>query len=255
LKRSRTAAVLTGGFEMSGKIHIGTSGWHYPHWKARFYPPNLRAGQLLDFYAARFDIVELNNTFYRLPAETAVKNWRDSSPPGFRFAVKGSRYLTHMKKLKDPALGLERFFARVDLLGPKLGPILFQLPPNWDLNVERFGEFLKALPTEHRYAFEFRNPGWNVPEIEELLRKFHAAYCIFDLAGYQSPLTVTTNLTYVRLHGPGEKYQGSYLDSTLQSWAARLREWNLDEAYVFFDNDQAAYAIDNALQLKELMGA
>ncbi|MBV8817967.1 MAG: DUF72 domain-containing protein, partial [Acidobacteriaceae bacterium] len=182
---------------MHTRIHVGTSGWVYPHWKGRFYPDDLRARDWLAYYAARFDIVELNNTFYRLPTEAAVASWRESSPPQFRFAVKGSRFLTHMKKLKDPAQGLERFFSRADLLGRKMGPVLFQLPPHWEVNADRLQEFLEALPAGHRYAFEFRNPTWDSAPIAELLKRFHAAYCIFDLAGFQSPLTVTTDFTYV----------------------------------------------------------
>lgn len=236
------------------KVHVGTSGWHYQHWRERFYPRNLPSSKFLDFYARHFDIVELNNTFYRLPPAPAVETWRNTSPAKFRFAVKGSRYLTHMKKLKDPAPGLERFFERADLLGDKLGPILFQLPPNWGVNASRLTGFLEALPEGHRYAFEFRDPSWDKPEITKLLKKFQAAYCMFDLAGYQSPQTLTANFTYIRLHGPGRKYEGSYSRATLESWAARLREWDLDRAYVFFDNDQAAYAVDDALRLRELVG-
>ncbi len=237
-----------------GAVHIGTSGWHYKHWLGPFYPPGTRADQMLEYYAERFDIVELNNTFYRLPPETAVESWRASSRRGFRFAMKGSRFLTHMKKLKDPAQGLERFFERADILGPKLGPIVFQLPPHWHIDIERFREFLQALPRRHRYAFEFRDPTWNNPVVFALMRKFRVAYCIFELAGFESPLEITTDFTYIRLHGPGGAYQGSYDDAALRLWAGRIREWNLKNSYVFFDNDQAGYAAQNAMQLKELMG-
>jgi uncharacterized protein YecE (DUF72 family) len=237
---------------MAGKIHIGTSGWVYKHWKGNFYPPELRERDWLTFYARHFDIVELNNTFYRLPPESAVHAWRETSPPGFRFAVKGSRFITHMKKLKDPALALERFFSRADLLGPKLGPILFQLPPQWPPDIARFAAFLEALPGGNRYTFEFRHPGWNHPEIERLLRMANAAVCIFHLAGFQSPIGHTADFTYVRLHGPGGKYAGSYPDNDLQVWAKRLREWDLTDAYIFFDNDEAGHAPANAARLREL---
>ena len=158
-----------------------------------------------------------------------------------------------MKKLKDPETGLDRFFSRVDLLGSKLGPILFQLPPNWRSDEDRLRSFLEALPRCHRYAFEFRDASWNNAEISRLLERFGAAYCIFDLAGFQSPLTLTADFTYIRLHGPGGRYQGSYNDSTLRLWCERIAEWNLRETYVFFDNDQAAYAVDNALRLRTLV--
>jgi len=232
---------------------VGTSGWHYVHWKGRFYPPDLRESERLGYYAKHFDIVELNNTFYRLPTEAAVLRWKDASPRSFRFAVKGSRYLTHMKKLKEPSLGVERFFSRVDLLGSKLGPILFQLPPHWEVDEVRLGIFLEALPRGNRYAFEFRDPSWDIEPVYKLLARFHAAYCIFHLAGFQSPLKLTTDFTYVRLHGPGGKYQGSYEESNLRCWAQRLRKWDLEEAYVFFDNDQAAYAVENAGRLQSLL--
>ena len=240
---------------MARKIHIGTSGWVYKHWKGRFYPPEIRERDWLTFYARYFDIVELNNTFYRLPPESAVNAWRETTPPKFRFAVKGSRFITHKKKLKDPELALERFFQRADLLGRKLGPVLFQLPPHWPPDEARFAAFLEALPPGNRYTFEFRHPDWNNPGIERLLRKHNAAVCIFHLAGFQSPLGHTADFAYVRLHGPGGKYQGSYPEADLKIWADRLREWDLNDAYIFFDNDDSGHAPANAARLRELTGS
>ena len=208
---------------------------------------------MLAYYARHFDIVELNNTFYKLPAEEAVKAWRESTPARFRFAAKGSRFLTHMKKLTDTGRGIDRFFGRVDLLGRKLGPVVFQLPPRWRVNVERLAAFCEALPRGHRYAFEFREPSWNQKAVFEVLRKFRAAYCIFELAGVRSPCEITTDFTYIRLHGPGEAYQGSYDDRALRKWARRLRDWDLRTAYVFFDNDEAGYAPKNAMRLREMV--
>lgn len=209
---------------------------------------------MLDYYIGLFDTVELNNSFYRLPSKEALKNWRDSTPSGFCFAMKGSRYLTHAKKLKDPRQGIQRFFERADILGAKLGPVLFQLPPQWTLNSERLEEFLAALPGGHRYAFEFRNETWDCDEVTRILRAHGAAYCIFDLAGHQSPLTVTADFAYVRLHGPGGKYQGAYSDAALQCWAGRISEWKKHRKHVFiyFDNDDSGYAPQNALKLKSL---
>ncbi len=236
-------------------LRIGTSGWHYKHWIGTFYPPGTAAAKMLAYYYGQFDSVELNNTFYRLPTTAALENWRDSTPPNFCFAAKGSRFLTHMKKLKDPEQGLGRFFDAVDVLGKKLGPILFQLPPNWEIDRERLAYFLGALPKHHRYAFEFRNATWNTPDIYKLLERHRAGYCIFDLAGFQSPIELTTDLAYVRLHGPGGKYQGSYSDEALSEWAKRIQEWQHAKTavYVYFDNDQAGYAAHNALRLKELI--
>lgn len=238
-----------------GRVYIGTSGWQYKHWKGPFYPPNLPASKMLDFYVEHFDTVEVNNSFYRLPSEGAVAAWRDSTPAGFCFAVKGSRFITHNKKLKDPETALERFLPPVEILGPKLGPILFQLPPQWQLNPERLKHFLRTLPKKRHYAFEFRNETWNVEPVYELLRRSNAAYCMFHLAGFQSPLKITADFSYLRLHGPGEKYQGNYSDSDLKEWASRIRTWRrtLKAVYVYFDNDQNGYAVENALRLQNLI--
>ena len=234
-------------------VRIGTSGWHYRHWRGPFYPEKLPFSKMLSFYASQFDSVELNNTFYRLPPASAVAEWRRSTPKDFCFAAKGSRFITHMKKLRDPEPALKRYFERIRRLGTKLGPILFQLPPNWPLALGRLADFLDALPPKRRYAFEFRNDTWSVKSVYDLLRKHNAAYCLFELAGYRSPLEITADFTYVRLHGPGGKYQGRYDDRALRQWANRIRRWRLQSAYVYFDNDQAGYAPQNARRLRELL--
>lgn len=238
-------------------IHIGTSGWHYKHWVGTFYPERLPASKMFAFYCERFDTVELNTTFYSLPKPAGLKNWYNISPPNFCFAAKGSRFITHMKKLKDPDNALARYFDCIDRLNEKLGPILFQLPPNWAFDQGRFLAFLHCLPKYHRYAFEFRNPTWDNPRAYELLEQHRVGYCIFDLAGYQSPLQVTADLVYVRLHGPGGKYQGSYSDEALRLWAERIRQWSGEgrAVYVYFDNDDSGYAARNALRLREMAGA
>ena len=236
-------------------LHIGTSGWHYKHWVGTFYPPRTSPAKMLGYYQERFRTVEVNNSFYQLPKKPALESWRNSTPDDFCFAVKGSRFLTHMKKLKDAETGLARFFDAVEVLGPKMGPVLFQLPPNWEVDSARLESFLELLPTYHRYAFEFRNPTWEVDAIYALLARFNAAHCAFDLAGYQSPIRLTTDFMYVRLHGPGGKYQGSYGDETLDGWARRIRKWRADFSgvYVYFDNDDSGFAPANAIRLKELL--
>jgi uncharacterized protein YecE (DUF72 family) len=237
-------------------IRIGTSGWHYKHWVGTFYPPRTPGSKMLAYYTEKFDTVELNNSFYHLPKEPSLEAWRDTTPAGFCFAAKGSRFLTHMKKLKDPEQGLSRFLDAIEVLEHKLGPILFQLPPNWELDLERLAKFVSFLPREHRYAFEFRNATWSVPQTYDLLARHNIGYCIFHLAGVHSPIQVTADFTYVRLHGPGGKYQGSYSEADLGKWAKRIRTWRreLKTIYVYFDNDQAGYAAQNALRLKELVG-
>jgi uncharacterized protein YecE (DUF72 family) len=211
---------------------------------------------MLEWYTRHFDTVELNNTFYRLPPETGVETWRTSTPPDFCFAAKGSRFLTHMKKLKDPEPGIAKFFERIAPLGKKLGPIVFQLPPWWEADCERLDRFLAALPNGHRYAFELRNPTWHTEEIYRVLRRHNTAFCIFEIAGFRTEPFLTANFTYIRLHGPGGAYQGSYPDETLAQWAERLLAWEREgrDSYMYFDNDQAAYAVENALTLKRLVG-
>ena len=237
-------------------IHIGTSGYHYKHWLGRYYPAGTRPGAMLAHYVRDFDTVELNNTFYQLPNESTFDAWRDNTPDDFLFAVKGSRFITHMIKLKDAQRGLTNFLPRAERLGPKLGPILWQLPPGWKVNVERLEEFLSLLPPQHRYTFELRNETWMTDAVLEVLKKYNAAFCIYELAGYQSPLEITADWTYIRLHGPTAfKYQGSYTDAQLSAWADRIKAWSrkLKAVYVYFDNDDSAYAVDNALTLKRLV--
>ncbi len=237
-------------------VRIGCSGWHYKHWRGPFYPEKLPASKMLAFYMERFRTVELNNTFYRLPQPPALDNWRESTPRDFCFAMKGSRFLTHMKKLKDPAPGIARFFERADLLGRKLGPIVFQLPPFWEMDAARLENFLRELPRGHRYAFELRNATWHAPEIHAILKRHRAAFCIFEINGFHSGFDITADFTYVRLHGPEGPYQGSYSQATLERWAERIREWRkeLRGIYIYFDNDQAGFAPQNALALARMAG-
>lgn len=237
-------------------IRIGTSGFHYKHWKGPFYPAKNPAGKMLDFYAERFDTVELNNSFYRLPSPEAFDAWREATPANFIFAVKASRFITHNKKLKDPEHALDNLLPRAAHLGSKLGPILFQLPPHWRVNAERLTALLEILPRDLRYAFEFRELSWMNAEVESILEKFNAAFCIYELAGYHSPLRITADFAYIRLHGPDPgKYQGSYSQEKLEAWGRQIEAWadSLKAVYVYFDNDQAGYAAANALTLKEMI--
>jgi len=200
-------------------IHIGTSGWHYDHWRNVFYPQGLSKGSFLQYYAGRLSTAEINNSFYRLPSTRALINWRDTVPDGFVFAVKASRYITHMKKLKDPEKPIATFINTVKVMGDKLGPILFQLPPRWRFNQERLEGFLASLPTDYRYAFEFRDTSWFNDKTRCLLAENRAAFCIYELSGNQSPKDVTADFVYVRLHGPAGAYQGKYDKGALSGWA------------------------------------
>jgi uncharacterized protein YecE (DUF72 family) len=237
-----------------GELWIGTSGWHYRHWIGPFYPDDLAPRDLLRFYAGRFRTVEINNTFYRLPRTESVREWRMTTPPRFLFAVKGSRYITHRRKLRDPAATTERFFAAIEELGAKLGPILFQLPPRWHVDVDRLARFLDALPGAHRYAFELRDESWFDPRVIELLHARGAAFCVWELAGRRSPVIDTAPFAYVRLHGPGAAYQGSYDGRTLRGWARRIARWRASgrDVHVYFDNDQNGYAALDAARLQAM---
>jgi uncharacterized protein YecE (DUF72 family) len=199
--------------------------------------------------------VEINNSFYNLPSRSTFARWRESVPEGFAFAVKASRYITHMKKLKDPMDSLERFLERVQHLEGTRGPILFQLPPRWNRNGERLKGFLEALPPELPCAFEFRDPSWFAEETYAALERHNAAFCIYELSGSVSPKRITTDFVYVRLHGPGGAYQGSYDTSALAGWAGAFSSWNRQgkSVYCYFDNDQNAYAAHNAVELADMM--
>lgn len=236
-------------------IHIGTCGWNYKHWLGPFYPEKFPANKMLAFYAEHFQTVELNNSFYHLPSAKSFETWRETTPDKFIFAVKGSRFITHMKKLKDPKLATERFFAPAENLEAKLGPILFQLPPRWRVNPERFATFLDVLPREHRYAFEFREPSWFTEEIYGLLRKHNAALCLYHMTGYDSPPEITADFIYIRFHGTESTYFGSYSDDALWSWATRIKKWRGDskDVYAYFNNDPDAHAVRNAKTLRQML--
>jgi uncharacterized protein YecE (DUF72 family) len=236
-------------------IHVGTSGWHYGHWRGPFYPANLPSDQFLAYYAHHLPTVEINNSFYRLPSPSILEKWRDAVPPGFIFAVKASGFITHRKKLQDPEHTLAPFLERIALLGDKLGPILFQLPPHWQFNAARLAAFLAALPATHRYALELRDRSWINAGALNLLAARGAAFCIYELDGYRSPLEVTADFVYIRLHGPGGPYQGQYDLKTLAAWAEAIAGWSRQgrEVFCYFDNDDAGHAAQNALQLQDLL--
>jgi uncharacterized protein YecE (DUF72 family) len=236
-------------------LYIGTSGWNYKHWIGVFYPETEKQSTQLQYYQQFFNTVELNNSFYHLPDAATFKHWKESSPKDFLFSVKASRYITHMKKLKDAKEPLHTFLSNARGLGRKLGPVLFQLPPHWQLNLDRLHEFLKLLPKKRRFVFEFRNASWYNDGVYDALRKYNCAFCIYELAGHQSPAEVTADFIYIRLHGPGDKYQGNYSDAALKKWARQMINWQQEsrDVYTYFDNDQAGYAVLNAKKLKKII--
>jgi uncharacterized protein YecE (DUF72 family) len=236
------------------RVFIGTSGWHYADWRGPFYPEEARASEFLEYYSRRFDTAEINNSFYGMPETRMFREWKNSVPADFIFAVKGSRYITHMKKLRDTREAAARFVKRARELGGKLGPILFQLPPRWKANKERLRDFLKGLPKDTRYAFEFRDPSWFDDSIYRSLAERNAAFCIYDLGGRTSPLEVTSDFVYIRLHGPGGPYQGEYTGRRLKRWAGLISKWKKNRnVYCYFDNDQKGYAPKDAFKLKAML--
>lgn len=236
-------------------IHIGTSGWHYQHWKGSFYPPELSDTKLLSYYLKYFHTAEINNSFYQLPLKKTFEQWRNTVPSKFIFSVKASRYITHMKKLKNPQEALTNFLKRIDTLENNLGPVLFQLPPRWKCNPERLKSFLDILPSHYKYTFEFRDPSWFNQEVYEILNHYGASFCIYDLNRRLSPKKVTANFIYIRLHGPEGPYQGKYNPQILSHWVQDFLDWAQQnkEVYCYFDNDQAGFAVQNALEIKELL--
>ena len=234
-------------------IHLGTSGYVYQDWKKSFYR-GLPAKRWLEHYARVFSTVELNATFYRLPTPKAVEGWRVGTPSAFRFAAKGSRYLTHMKRLKDAGPGLQKYFERIDHLRGKLALVLWQLPPQMArADPERLDSFLKLLPRRRglRYAVEFRSDAWYTDEICDLLDAHGAAFCEHDLVEARPP-RITGGFRYLRFHGATGKYRGRYGKRALKPFARDLLHFRGD-AWVFFNNDRFGHAIRDALDLSELL--
>jgi uncharacterized protein YecE (DUF72 family) len=232
-----------------GQFRIGTSGYQYDHWKGCFYPEDLPKRDWLEFYAAEFDTVEINNTFYNLPSEKTFHDWADRVPRGFLFVLKFSRYGTHMKKLKAPEDSIGHFMERARLLGRTLGPILAQIPPNWGRNTERLDAFLDATPSDQRWALEVRDEDWLCEEVYEVLRKHNTALCIHDLI-QDHPRMVTADWIYLRFHG--NQYAGSYTHQALTAAAQRIKDdlaKGLD-VYAYFNNDAEGNAVFNARDLR-----
>lgn len=236
------------------RVRVGCSGWQYRHWRGDFYPADLPQRQWLEHYARQFDTVEVNNSFYRLPSEGIFDTWRARTPARFLFAVKASRFLTHMKKLKDPADPVDRLFSRALELQGKLGPVLYQLPRQMPKNIERLEQFLQALPRRLKHAVEFREPSWYGEDVLRLLRRHNVALCLHDMPGSAAPPEVTARFTYVRFHGASGRYNGAYPIETLEYWARWLTGTNVP-AFVYFNNDIGGHAPRDAKTLMALLAA
>lgn len=237
------------------EVRIGTSGWNYAHWREIFYPKGLKQIDWLRHFAGSFDTVEINATFYRLPRPEYVTRWHDQAPPGFLFAVKGSRYLTHVKRLAMTGDPVDRFFDVLGRLGDRFGPVLWQLPPSMQRDDDRLGAFAGYLPGDRRHAFEFRHESWFCQEVYDILDNAGAALCIADHAERSQPVVTTTGWTYLRFHY-GRDGDGLYGDDELRGWAGRIRGFIAEglDVYAYFNNDWGGYALRNAARLKELLG-
>lgn len=223
------------------RVAAGTSGFSYKEWQGSFYPDKLPASRMLEYYTERLPAVELNNTFYRMPGEALVQGWERKSPADFRFILKAPRSMTHIRKLEDCSEPLARFVQVASTLGPKLGPVLFQLPPTFQRNIERLEAFLGALPSTLRAAFEFRHPSWYDEATFTALRRHGAALCTADVDDVEPPAIVpTASFGYLRLR------RLDYSPADLAAWAAQLRQQPFDEAYVFFKHEVKAPALAQA---------
>jgi len=225
----------------------------YRHWREVFYPYKLPQSKWLEFYTRHFSTVELNNSFYRLPTEKAFSSWRETSPAGFVYAVKVSRFITHIKRLKDVDEPVDTFLSKAQLLEEKLGPLLYQLPPNMHRDDERLDAFLSLLPSGLRHVVEFRHDSWLDDAVFAILRKHNVGLCVFDMPDLSCPLRATADFAYVRFHGATGLYYSRYSDDELEDWARRISGLasDLDAVYVYFNNDAEGYAIENARALAQ----
>jgi uncharacterized protein YecE (DUF72 family) len=237
-------------------VLIGTSGFSYKHWRGTFYPEGLAQKNWLGYYCEHFSTVELNVTFYRLPKEGTFRKWRAETPEHFLFALKGSRFITHIKRLRDPLEPLKTFMDTIRPLGPKIGALLWQLPPNFKRDTERLKGFLKALRRyRRRSAVEFRNESWLEDEVFDLLRDEGVGLCMADWPPFVDELPITADFTYIRRHGHGGSYDTSYSNDELEKDARRIRKYrrNKKDTYIYFNNDAEGYAPQNALELKRIL--
>ena len=238
-------------------VYIGTSGWSYKSWEKTFYPADLPKNRYFEFYTSQFPTVEINATFYRLPTLRMVRGWRDKAPPGFVFALKGSRFITHMKRLNNLGGGIREYFSRVHALEQKTGVVLWQLPPNMKNDPPRLDRFLKRLPRGYCHAVEFRHPSWLHREVFEILRRHDAAHVSVSSLAMPMDLTVTANTVYIRFHGLESGAAHDYTRRELQPWADHIRAQaaNGRTVYAYFNNDANVRAPANARSLIRQVGA
>jgi uncharacterized protein YecE (DUF72 family) len=242
-----------------GKLHIGTSGWSYKHWRGIFYPAGLPVSRQLPFYSTQFDTTEINSSFYRLPSPGTVLNWKESVNKNFRFCPKISRWVTHAKKLNDPETSLPRFFDVFDPYRKSCGPVLVQLPPNLGFNPEKASHFFSYLRQHYKdwsFSLEARHASWGSQEALALLKKYKTGWVIADSGNrWASSEIVTARHIYLRFHGPDGSYASNYTDAALKTYARKCSAWLAQghHLWIFFNNDIHGYAVHNAIRLRELL--
>jgi uncharacterized protein YecE (DUF72 family) len=241
------------------RYYIGTSGFSYSGWRGVFYPEKLPQARWLEHYAQQFPTVEINNSFYRLPSEQTFQGWRDRTPAGFLFAVKGSRLITHLRRLRDVQEPLATFLSHARHLQEKLGPTLYQLPPSLERDEGLLEAFLALLPEDLPQVIEFRHRSWYEERVYAAMRRYNAALCIHDMSQSESPMIATADFAYVRFHGTTSRYAGNYSDEQLEDWANRIRQLardsNLNSVYTYFNNDIEGHAVNNAQTLAQLLAS
>jgi uncharacterized protein YecE (DUF72 family) len=237
------------------KVRIGTSGFTYGHWRSVFYPPKLPYKNFLNFYAKTFDTVEINSSFYHLPKDKTMERWYAETPKNFLFALKASRFITHVKKLKSCKQPLKLFLSRARILDDKLGPVLFQFPPSWKMNISRLQDFSSWMPEDIKTAFEFRHESWFTKKVYKFLESKNWALVFADTPNYPLVEKQTANFIYIRLHGHEKLYASCYTETQLKTWAKSIKKWEKQSQaiYVYFDNDAQGFAAQNAKRLKSLL--
>ncbi|MEF8848274.1 MAG: DUF72 domain-containing protein [Candidatus Thermoplasmatota archaeon] len=234
-------------------FYLGTSGWYYDHWKGLFYPEKIEKKDWLPYYSKKFNTVEVNASFYRLPFKNMVKGWYNKTPDNFLLTFKGSRIVTHRKKLKNVEDYLEKFYSRIQLSKEKLAVVLWQLPPFLKRNDEKLKNFLSILNKEIKQVVEFRHPSWFTKEVYKILKKYDIGFCVVSCPDFSTPVISTTDFAYIRWHGKDKWYRSNYSKKDLKKWASKIKKLDVDEVYGYFNNDYNAYAPKNCLQLKEML--
>ncbi len=242
---------------MSAEIYVGTSGFYYRHWVGIFYPPDLPKSRWLEYYMEHFNTLEINSTFYRTPSSKTIERWSELAKEGFLYSLKAPRIITHYKKLQDCREDVEAFLNLLQPLKPKVGAVLFQLPPSLHYDLKLLKNFLDILPPLYPYAVEFRHKSWYEEEVYELLKNKNIAFCIHDFSRRQTPFVVTADFIYIRFHGKNGRYIGSYDDEVLANWAQKIKEAakreEVKRIFCYFNNDFYGYAIKDARRLISLL--